>query len=88
MSWAGISPCSSPPAQTTPLAPWVITPLDTTACGDAFAGAFAAALEEGAALARAVRFGNAAGALAALTRGAQPSLPRRDAILARLALSP
>nr|WP_295737429.1 ribokinase [uncultured Acidocella sp.] len=65
-----------------------ITPLDTTACGDAFAGAFAAALEEGAALARAVRFGNAAGALAALTRGAQPSLPRRDAILARLALSP
>lgn len=57
---------------------------DTTACGDAFAGAFAAALEAGAATGQAVRFGNAAGALAATKPGAQPSLPRRSEIVAFL----
>jgi ribokinase len=58
--------------------------VDTTACGDAFAGAFAAALDGGAALAEAVRFGNAAGALAATRAGAQPSLPGRTEIEALL----
>lgn len=61
-----------------------IQPLDTTACGDAFAGSFAAALEAGADIAASVRFGNAAGALAATKKGAQPSLPHRADILAFL----
>lgn len=59
--------------------------VDTTACGDAFAGALAASIEAGASLAGAVRIGNAAGALAATRRGAQPSLPDRAAIEAFLA---
>lgn len=58
--------------------------IDTTACGDAFAGSFAAALEAGEEIEQAVRFGNAAGALAATRPGAQPSLPRRSDILAFL----
>jgi ribokinase len=58
--------------------------VDTTACGDAFAGAFAAALDRGAALEAAVELGNAAGALAATRAGAQPSLPGWDTIEALL----
>ncbi len=59
--------------------------VDTTAAGDAFAGALAAALAEGAALPDALRVGAAAGALAATRPGAQPSLPRRDEVHALLA---
>jgi ribokinase len=56
-----------------------VTPVDTTAAGDAFVGGFAVALAEGESLAEAVRWGNAAGALATTKLGAQPSLPtRRD----------
>mgnify|MGYP006300617795 CR=1 FL=1 len=54
-----------------------ITPVDTTAAGDAFVGSLAAALANGLDLAQAVRLGNAAGALAATRAGAQPSLPHR-----------
>lgn len=54
--------------------------VDTTAAGDAFAGALAVALGEGQPLAEAVRFGNAAGALAATRVGAQPGLPTRAEI--------
>lgn len=57
-----------------------VSVVDTTACGDAFAGSFAAALEAGDDIEQAVRFGNAAGALAATCPGAQPSLPQRGAI--------
>ncbi|HEY71754.1 MAG TPA: ribokinase [Thermoflexia bacterium] len=56
-----------------------VTPVDTTAAGDAFVGGFAVALAEGRTLAEAVRWGNGAGGLAATKLGAQPSLPaRRD----------
>ena len=58
--------------------------VDTTAAGDAFVGALAAALAEGASLSDALRLGAAAGALAATRPGAQPSLPRRDEVLALL----
>ncbi len=59
--------------------------VDTTAAGDAFVGALAAAIAEGAPLPEALRFGAAAGALAATRPGAQPSLPRRDEVVALLA---
>jgi len=51
--------------------------VDTTAAGDAFAGAFAGALAGGMAPEQALRWGNAAGALAVTRAGAQPSLPTR-----------
>ncbi len=55
---------------------------DSTGAGDAFIGAFAAALAEGLDEAAALRRGVVAGALACRIAGAVPSLPRRDAILA------
>jgi ribokinase len=61
-----------------------ITPVDTTGAGDAFCGALAAALAEGQPMPQALRFAVAAGALACLAPGAQPALPDRAAILARL----
>lgn len=51
--------------------------IDSTAAGDAFAGALATARSEGAAPREALRFAAAAGALAVTRAGAQPSLPRR-----------
>lgn len=54
--------------------------VDTTAAGDAFVGGFAVALAEGQLLQEAVRFANAAGALAVTRLGAQPSLPTRREI--------
>jgi len=62
-----------------------VDPVDTTACGDAFNGALAVALAEGKEIEEAVRFANAAGALAATRRGAQPSLPTRQEVEALLA---
>ena len=60
-----------------------LTPIDTTAAGDAFVGAFAAAIVGGASLPEALQTASAAGGLACLTRGAQSSLPFKDAIEAR-----
>jgi len=51
--------------------------VDTTAAGDAFNGAVAVALAERRDLAAALRFANAAAAVACTRRGAQPSLPTR-----------
>lgn len=51
--------------------------VDSTAAGDAFVGAYAVALAEGADDATALRRGNAAGAIAVTRPGAQPSLPTR-----------
>ena len=62
-----------------------VTPVDTTAAGDAFVGGFAVALAEGRSLADAVRWGSAAGALATTKLGAQPSLPARRAVEALIA---
>jgi ribokinase len=57
-----------------------IQPVDTTAAGDGFTAALAVALAEGKEIESAVRFANAAGALAALEYGAQPSMPTRSAV--------
>jgi ribokinase len=54
-----------------------VTVVDTTAAGDAFNGALAVALGGTSRLEDALRFANAAGALACTRRGAQPSLPTR-----------
>jgi len=51
-----------------------IAPVDTTAAGDAFTAALACAWKR-LAPREALRFANAAGALAAMTAGAQPSMP-------------
>lgn len=58
--------------------------VDTTAAGDAFAGAFAVQIAEGTGIEQAVRFAAIAGALAVSKAGAQPSLPTRREIEARL----
>jgi ribokinase len=62
-----------------------VTPVDTTAAGDAFSGALGASLASGAALPEALRRGLAAGALAVTVRGASPSLPTAKALEAFLA---
>lgn len=60
--------------------PYRVKAVDTTAAGDAFCGALAVALGRGESLIDAVRYGNAAGALAATVAGAEPSLPRAEAV--------
>jgi len=51
--------------------------IDTTAAGDVFMGALACGLSEGKSAREVLNFANAAGALATMKLGAQPSLPRR-----------
>jgi ribokinase len=57
-----------------------VNAIDTTAAGDAFCGALAAAYASGETLANAVKFGCAAGALATTKMGAEPSLPTKEEI--------
>ena len=52
-----------------------VTPVDTTAAGDTFCGAFVAALSQKQCVAHALRQASAAGALACTRRGAQSSIP-------------
>ena len=54
--------------------------VDTTAAGDAFTAALATALGDGMELLDAVRFANAAGAVAVTVLGAQPSMPERGQV--------
>lgn len=58
--------------------------IDTVGAGDAFCAAFAVRLAEGAAFHEAMRFANAAGALACTKHGAEPSMPMRDEVEALL----
>ena len=59
--------------------------VDTTAAGDSFVGAFAAALDAGLPFAEALRRGTAAGSLACTRAGAQTSIPWKTEIEALLA---
>ncbi|MFC1923139.1 ribokinase [Chloroflexota bacterium] len=58
-----------------------IQPVDTTAAGDAFVAGLAVNYGAGKTLPDAIRWGNAAGAMAALRFGAQSSLPTRNEVL-------
>lgn len=58
--------------------------VETTGAGDAFCGAFAAALAEGRSPLAAVTFACAAASLSVTRPGTAPSMPRRDEILALL----
>ncbi len=59
--------------------------VDTTAAGDAFTAGLTACYLRGGDIRQAVRYANAAGALAATRLGAQPSLPRAEAVAELLA---
>jgi len=61
-----------------------VAAVDTTAAGDTFTAALTVALVEGQDPEAALQFACAAGAAAATKRGAQPSLPTRDEVLALL----
>ena len=68
----------------THIAPHTVTPVDTVGAGDAFIGATCAELSRGSSIEDAARMGAAAGALATTVKGAVPSLPTRQAVLAAL----
>jgi ribokinase len=59
---------------------FAIAPVDTTAAGDAFTACLAVHLASGGDMRTAIRRANAAGALACLTLGAQPSMPTASAL--------
>ncbi|MCW5963203.1 MAG: ribokinase [Bryobacterales bacterium] len=67
---------------------FAVRAVDTTAAGDTFNGALAAAIAEGMEMQPAVRFACAASALSVTRRGAQPSVPSRDETEALLAANP
>jgi len=54
--------------------------VDTTGAGDAFRAGLAVKIAEGSDLDDAVRFANACGGLACTVMGAEPSMPKRDAV--------
>ena len=61
-----------------------VSVVDTTGAGDAFCGAYAAAIARGASIEVALRFGVFAGALATEVPGAQTSSPNRASIEHRM----
>jgi ribokinase len=69
----------------TAIPPLPVRPVDTTAAGDAFCGAFCACLAAGDPIEAALTWAAAAGALSTTQPGAVPSLPHAEAIRAALA---
>jgi len=59
-----------------------VQPVDTTAAGDTFIGAYAAACADGQATPQALKFAAAAAALAVTSAGAQSSIPSKAEIMA------
>ncbi|MFO0940923.1 MAG: ribokinase [Pirellulales bacterium] len=66
--------------QTQCIEPFLVTPVDTTAAGDAFAGALAIRWVESNDLLQSLSFANAAGAIAVTRHGAQQAMATRDEI--------
>ena len=58
-----------------------ITPVDTTAAGDTLCGGLAARIAAGETLENAAKFGSVAASLACTKKGAQPSIPSREAVV-------
>ncbi len=79
---AGVSRFGSDPPQHYPARR--VKAVDTTAAGDAFNGALAAALAEGQTLEAALPFAMTAAAISVTRPGAQPSLPLRSEVVAAL----
>ena len=75
---------TGPDGRTHVIPPFAVDAVDTTAAGDAFCGALAAALALGHTTAEALRFASAAGALAVTRPGAVPSIPLRARVEAFL----
>lgn len=61
-----------------------VTPVDTTAAGDAFTASLCCALAEGCDLLEAARFANRAAAITVTRLGAQSSLPTREEVDSQL----
>jgi ribokinase len=59
---------------------YAVKAIDTTAAGDAFAGALAVAIAEGQSLDAAVQFASATAAIAVTREGAQPAMPTREEV--------
>lgn len=59
---------------------YLVSPVDTTAAGDTFIGGFAAALTRNFSLEDAIKYGNAAAAIAVTRFGAQTSIPTREEV--------
>jgi len=59
---------------------FAVEPVDTTAAGDAFSACLTVGLASGLDMAKAIARANAAGALACLKLGAQPSMPTAQAV--------
>lgn len=57
-----------------------VTPVDTTAAGDTFCGAFCVGLAEGMDTRTAVMFGNLAASITVTRAGAQQAIPTRDEV--------
>ena len=57
-----------------------VRPVDTTAAGDAFNGAFAVALLQGKAVTESARYACAVAAISVTRAGAQPSMPSRSEV--------
>lgn len=66
---------------------FAVSAMDTTAAGDTFCGALAAALTRGEPVPAALRFASAAAALATTRAGAQSSVPTRERVDALLAIA-
>lgn len=63
------------------ISPLVIKPVDTVGAGDAHAGYFCAALEQGETIETALKWASVAGSLACTSVGAQSALPDKNDVL-------
>lgn len=79
---------ATPDGQRHRIASFPVRPVDTTAAGDCFNGAFATGLALGMSPPESARFAAAAAALSVTRAGAQPSMPSREEVEHLLASHP